>query len=134
MTLLGACGPIRNGWNKCPTLLVDLHTPEWRAGQSDFDRRPEREYGGGIASLGKMTMPGTELTPLHSFHQYLTKKLGEQGEAILSPEEALAEWREEQGLIAAIKEGLADVEAGRTFSLDEFEQRIREKLGMTTLS
>ena len=79
-------------------------------------------------------MPGTELTPLHSFHQYLTKKLGEQGEAILSPEEALAEWREEQGLIAAIKEGLADVEAGRTFSLDEFEQRIREKLGMTTLS
>jgi hypothetical protein len=38
----------------------------------------------------------------------------------MSPEEALALWREEQETLASLREGLDDVAAGRTESLEEF--------------
>lgn len=57
---------------------------------------------------------------LHDFHAFVGEQLqlgvGEQ----MSPEEALLLWRERQATVAAVREGLADIEAGRTKPLDQF--------------
>lgn len=74
-------------------------------------------------------MPATNPTLLHNFHRFLGKKLESASEMSLTPEEALALWREEQDSIAAIREGLADVEACRTVPIAEIEQQIRLKFG-----
>ena len=57
---------------------------------------------------------------LESFHQFITEKLQSDVDAQMSPEQALALWRERQETIGAIREGLADVEAGRTKPLEQF--------------
>jgi predicted transcriptional regulator len=46
----------------------------------------------------------------------------------MSPEQALALWREHEESLAAIREGLADVEAGRTRPADEVLRELREEL------
>jgi predicted transcriptional regulator len=74
-------------------------------------------------------MASTEPTTLQSFHSFLSKQLETDAALPKSPEEILAQWREEQDTLSAIREGLADVEAGRTKSLAEFEQDIRQKFG-----
>ena len=74
-------------------------------------------------------MAATEPTTLQSFHRFLSKQLESDSNLPLTPEEMLALWREEQEALDAIKEGLADVEAGRTKSLAEFERDIRAKFG-----
>lgn len=43
----------------------------------------------------------------------------------MSPEEALARWREQEETIAAIREGLADVEAGRVRPVEDVIRELR---------
>lgn len=74
-------------------------------------------------------MASAEPTTLQSFHRFLSKQLESNSADSMSPEEALALWQEEQETLSAIREGLADVEAGRTMSIVEFEQAIRQKFG-----
>ena len=59
-------------------------------------------------------------TVLESFHRFIGEQLQSDDAAQMSPERALALWRERQETVQAIREGLADVEAGRTRPLDEF--------------
>jgi hypothetical protein len=75
-------------------------------------------------------MSVAEPTKLQSFHRFVSKKLEADAAVNLSPEEALAQWREEQETLAAIREGLADVEAGRTKSLEEFDRDFRQRHGI----
>jgi hypothetical protein len=48
----------------------------------------------------------------------------------MTPEQALAQWREQQETIAAIQEGLADAAAGRTKPLDQFDEGFRVRHGI----
>ena len=57
---------------------------------------------------------------LEEFHKFIGEQLRSDATAHMSPEQALAAWRERQECVAAIQEGLADVEAGRTKALDQF--------------
>jgi len=57
---------------------------------------------------------------LEKFHKFIAEQLQSDATAHMSPEQALAAWRERQECVAAIQEGLADVEAGRTKPLDQF--------------
>jgi hypothetical protein len=73
-----------------------------------------------------MTITNDELT---SFHEYVTKKMNNGG-ANLTLEECLLQWRAEREraeTIAAVQ--LADMEAGRYYSLDEVDQSIRKEFG-----
>lgn len=74
-------------------------------------------------------MAAPDSTLLQSFHRFVGKRLESASALPLTPEEALALWREEQETLSAIREGLADVEAGHTKSLAEFERDIRQKFG-----
>jgi hypothetical protein len=67
---------------------------------------------------------------LESFHRFIGQQLESDAAIGMSPEQALAQWREQQETIAAIQEGLVDVEAGRTKSLDEFDRGFRERHGI----
>jgi predicted transcriptional regulator len=46
----------------------------------------------------------------------------------MSPELAVAIWREREETLDAIREGLADVEAGRTFPAEEVIRQLRAEL------
>jgi len=72
-------------------------------------------------------MTTVESTQLQSFHRFIARKLEMGIGDSLSPEEALAQWRAEQETLTAIREGLADVEAGRTKSLAEFDRDFRQR-------
>jgi predicted transcriptional regulator len=61
-----------------------------------------------------------ETSVLEDFHQFIGEQLRSDEAAQMSPEQALALWRDRQETVQAIREGLADVEAGRTKPLDEF--------------
>jgi predicted transcriptional regulator len=74
-------------------------------------------------------MPAPDSTLLESFHRFVGRRLEIASATPLTPEEALVLWREEQETLSAIREGLDDVEAGRTKSLSEFEREIRQKFG-----
>ena len=57
---------------------------------------------------------------LEAFRAYIDEAiLSNSG---ISPEQCLKEWRE---TVQAIQEGLADVAAGRTQSLEEFDRQFR---------
>ncbi|SFJ70107.1 hypothetical protein [Planctomicrobium piriforme] len=71
-----------------------------------------------------------EQTTLESFHRFLGKQLETEAAVDMSPEKALALWREEQETLAAIREGLEDIDAGRTIPLEEFDQNFRRKHGI----
>lgn len=58
-------------------------------------------------------------TELNDFHLFVGRLLATKGPAP-SPEACIQLWREQSEVLAAVREGLADVEAGRTQSLDEF--------------
>lgn len=70
-------------------------------------------------------------TTLESFHRFVGKQLESAAAVGMSPEKALALWREEQETLAAIREGLDDVTAGRTIPLEEFDRNFRQKHGIT---
>jgi len=82
-----------------------------------------------VTDQQRTLMPAPDPTLLQSFHRFVAKKLESASAIKLTPEEALALWREEQDTLSAIEAGLADVEAGRTKSLAEFERDIRQKFG-----
>ena len=79
--------------------------------------------------------PGSELI---DFHRFLGEKLN-HGDALISPEEALDEWRaqhaaedDEQDDLEAIKEALADFDAGnRGIPFDKFDRNFRSRHGLT---
>jgi predicted transcriptional regulator len=53
------------------------------------------------------------------FQKYLAIQLAKEG-PVPSPEACAQLWRERSEGVAAVREGLADVDAGRTQPLDEF--------------
>jgi predicted transcriptional regulator len=65
-------------------------------------------------------MSASEAHTLEDFHRFIGEQLRSDAATRMSPEQALALWRERQETIQAIREGLADVDAGRTRPLDEF--------------
>lgn len=74
-------------------------------------------------------MPAPDSTLLRSFHRFVSERLESDSVPSLTPEEALTLWRQQQETLSAIHEGLADVAAGRTKTLVEFERDIRQKFG-----
>jgi len=75
-------------------------------------------------------MNRSEPTGLESFHQFVGKQLASNVACVMSPEEALSQWREEQETMVAIREGLDDIAAGRTKSLEEFDRDFRQRHGV----
>lgn len=65
---------------------------------------------------------------LASFHQFVGQHLASEAAAQMSPELALALWREREETMAAIREGLADVEAGRTDPAKHVISELRAEL------
>jgi predicted transcriptional regulator len=61
-----------------------------------------------------------EASSLENFHQFVGEQLRSSQAANLTPEEALALWREQQETIEALHEGMDDVESGRVKPLDDF--------------
>ncbi len=59
-------------------------------------------------------MPAQSLTELQSFHEFVARQLASDAHGGLTVEETLDRWRAEQTNLAAIREGLADIAAGRT--------------------
>lgn len=64
---------------------------------------------------------------LAHFADFVRARLA-SGENALSPEQALAQWRERQETIAAVRRGLDDVEHGRTRPADEVLEHLRDEL------
>ena len=63
---------------------------------------------------------------LAGFHQFLGSQLDSGVD--VSPEQALAKWRERVATINAVRRGLADIEAGRTRPADELIEELRNGL------
>lgn len=72
-------------------------------------------------------------TTLESFHRFLGKQLEADSTVDMSPEMALQLWRDEQETLAALREGLADIAAGRTTPLEEFDADFRKQRGLANL-
>jgi len=72
----------------------------------------------------------TEPNELQEFSDFIGKLLNTEAAARLSPQQALAIWRDEQDTLAAIREGLADVEAERTIPADIALRRLADKYGL----
>jgi hypothetical protein len=78
--------------------------------------------------------PDSELS---EFHRFLGEKLN-HGDTVVSPEEALDEWRaqhatedDEQDDLEAIKEAIADFDAGdRGIPIEEFDREFCAKHGL----
>lgn len=75
-------------------------------------------------------MNPTRPTNLQSFHEFVGKQLESEAAVLMSPEQAVALWREQRESIAAIREGLEDIDAGRTMPLDEFDSDFRSRHGL----
>lgn len=73
-------------------------------------------------------MPSMHPTTLENFHQFLGQQLASEAAAQMSPEQALALWREREESVAAIREGLADVEAGRTRPAEDVLRELRAEM------
>jgi predicted transcriptional regulator len=73
-------------------------------------------------------MPTPQINTLASFHQFVGQQLASEDTAQMSPELAIAIWREREETLDAIREGLADVEAGRTFPAEEVIRQLRAEL------
>ena len=73
-------------------------------------------------------MQSLQSTTLASFHQFIGQQLASESAAQMSLELALAMWRERQDAVAAIREGLADVDAGRTYPAEEVIREMRAEL------
>lgn len=71
-------------------------------------------------------------TDAEAFYQYLGQTLN-HGERETPPEALLRKWREQreyEETTAAVREGMADIEAGRFQTLEEFDRGFREKNGL----
>lgn len=65
-------------------------------------------------------------TELNDFHVFVGRQLAKVGPAPC-PEACVQLWRERSEVLAAVGEGLADVEAGRTYPLDEFLKELHAR-------
>ena len=66
---------------------------------------------------------------LDNFHRFATERLS-HGEADLTIDDLVIEWdsrRDRDEINAAIREGLADVDAGRTRPANEVTEELRKK-------
>ena len=73
-------------------------------------------------------MPISHTESLADFHEFVGRQL-ERGEcARMSAEEAVVRWREHQATLAAIREGLADIDAGRTRPVEDLIGELRARL------
>jgi hypothetical protein len=71
-------------------------------------------------------------TDAEAFLNFYVNSL-DQGGRQLPPEEIVRKWRAEREMeesCAAIREGLADIEAGRVQSLEDFDREFRERNGL----
>lgn len=72
-------------------------------------------------------MSSPAISELFSFREYLDQRIA-SGEAELTPENALRDWREMQESLQSIRRGLADADAGRIRTaeslLDELQARL----------
>ena len=75
-------------------------------------------------------MSVSQAAELENFHHYVGKQLASKSTSSMSPEEVVARWREEQETLTAIREGLADIEAGRTMTIEEFDRDFRKRHGL----
>jgi predicted transcriptional regulator len=75
-----------------------------------------------------MPMPHSET--LAEFHKFVGQQLTQPEAASMSPEEALARWREHQETLAAIREGLKDIDSGRTRPVDELIQELKSSYSL----
>ncbi len=75
-------------------------------------------------------MSVTQTRTLESFHRFIGEQLQSDAATQMTPEQALALWRERQECVEAIQEGLADIEAGRTKPVDEFMADFRARHGI----
>lgn len=75
-------------------------------------------------------MPAVSSSILAEFHRFVETVLESNDGAMISPEEVLTRWREQQETLHAIREGLADIEAGRTVPLEEFDREFRQRHGI----
>ena len=66
---------------------------------------------------------------LAEFHEFVGRQLQHPEASQLSPEEALVRWREHQATLAAIREGLADIDAGRTRPIEELLGELKTRYG-----
>lgn len=73
-------------------------------------------------------MQSLQPNTLASFHKFVGQQLASETAAQMTPEVALALWRERQESIVAIQKGLADVEAGCTFPAEDVIRELREEL------
>ena len=63
---------------------------------------------------------------LKQFHDFVADQLANSG-AQLTPEQVLAMWRDRVATIAAVREGLDAVDAGRVKPLDEFAEDFQQR-------
>jgi predicted transcriptional regulator len=77
----------------------------------------------------EVDMSSHPTSTLEDFHQFVGRQLASPTAEPMSPEQALALWRERQETLAAIRQGLADVEAGRTRPAEDVLRELRAKLG-----
>ena len=70
-------------------------------------------------------MASTMIGHLERFRRFVDQQLESPETAGMTPEETLARWREHEATRQTIREGLDDVEAGRTRSLDEVLHELR---------
>lgn len=74
----------------------------------------------------------TTLEQLDEFHRFARERLS-QGEPELSIEDCLRLWRarvEYEETVAAVRQGVADIEAGRGRPFAEVDAEIRRDLGL----
>lgn len=79
-------------------------------------------------------MSTSTVSPLADFHRFVEAILQDDAAGIISPDEVLVRWKEKQRSLAAIREGLAEIDAGRTVPLDEFDRAFRVKHGIQEAS
>lgn len=72
-------------------------------------------------------MSTVTLSTLERFHEFVAQQLRTELGATMSPEQALALWREREDSLAAIRAGLEDVEAGRTVPLEQYLAEFRQR-------
>ena len=72
-------------------------------------------------------MSSSAISELSSFREYLDNRIAD-GEAELSHEQALSDWRELRESVASIRRGLADADAGRIRPADEILEELRARL------
>lgn len=70
-------------------------------------------------------MASTTISTLERFRRFVDQQLESPETASLSPEEVLAQWREQEATRQAIREGLADIEAGQSRPLDDVLRDLR---------